>query len=80
MYASLFNHVVSVTGNGEKPTPVTEFPPEKQHELAWMFFAHGIDMETGGELVHKRTGIRLVLDRTTNRAIVWAWTSVTNSE
>lgn len=79
-YAALFSEVVKMTENGANPLPIGALPKELQEDVAWMFAKHGLNLDIGGELIHRRTGIRLVLDKTGQIDLVWAWTQFENRE
>lgn len=77
-HADIIGDIVRLTENGKNPVPVGDISRELQEALAWTFFAHGVDMDEGGELIHTRTGIRLALDKSGDTTTVWGWTSASD--
>lgn len=77
-YAELLRQIIALTENGDRPMAVNSLPDGVGIKLAWLLNAHGVDMETGGELVHQSTGVRFVLDRSGGESRVWAWSPFSN--
>lgn len=51
-YAELFNYIVDISSNGDKPMKISDLDPTIQQDVVWMLTSHGINLEEGGEMVH----------------------------
>lgn len=75
----LLNRVIELTKNGDRPVPMKSLPIETRDELVWLMNSRGVDLNVGGELVSRSTGMRFVVDRSGPASMVWAWSPGTHS-